>query len=130
MGGDMHGRMSRMTTDLQGFTFSVIHRSGSHHLDADAISRLLQVDEEPYVNGADDLRDDFGPLTEDQKHALFGRYPVKSDAITVIDIIEKFRVERLSDPKVDVSPVSQTLKQTNAAKATEARLSKKNSSKS
>ena len=130
MGGDMHGRMSRMTTDLQGFTFSVIHRSGSHHLDADAISRLLQVDEEPYVNGADDLRDDFGPLTEEQKHALFGRYPVKSDAITVIDIIEKFRVERLSDPKVDVSPISQTLKQTKAAKATEAKLSKKNSAKS
>ena len=64
MDGDVHGRMSRMITDLQGFTFNVTHRSGKIHLDADAISRLLQIDEDPYINNADDLRDDLGPLTE------------------------------------------------------------------
>ncbi len=48
MEGDFHGRISRMIMDLQGFNFSVAQRQSLLRLDADAISRLLQVDEEPY----------------------------------------------------------------------------------
>ena len=104
IGGDIHGRMSRMVMDLQGFTFSVTHRSGALHLDADAVSRLLQVDEDPYIHTIDDLRDDFGPLSEEEKKTILRTYPNKSDADKVVDIINEHRRERLIDPTVE-SPI-------------------------
>jgi hypothetical protein len=94
MEGYLHGRISRMVMDLQGFTFTVTHRSGVLHLDADAVSRLLQVDEEPYVNTVDDLRDDFGPLSEADKATIASKYPFSDDAKKVADIIDKFRTDR------------------------------------
>ena len=123
MGGDVHGRMSRMITDLQGFTFSVTHRSGSLHLDADAISRLLQVDEEPYINGADDLRDDFGPLTAEQKHSIFKKYPKVDDADRVISTIDNFRSQRLTDPTVDSRKSTDTLHEKKKAKLGKSKIS-------
>ena len=115
IGGDIHGRMSRMVMDLQGFSFSVTHRSGSLHLDADAVSRLLQVDEEPYVHTIDDLRDDFGPLTEEEKRTILRTYPNKSDAEKVVDIIDTFRLERLSNPATNKTILPVGKKQNNAS---------------
>ena len=94
MEGDLHGRISGMVMDLQGVSFTVTHRSGVLHLDADAVSRLLQVDEEPYVNTVDGLRDDFGPLSEADKAVISLKYPHHNDAKKVADIIDQFRVER------------------------------------
>ena len=104
MEGDLHGRISRMITDLQGFTFSVTYRSGFLHLNADAVSRLLQIDEEPYVNTVDDLRDDFGPLSESDKDTILRKYPNEDDAKMVTDIIETFRTERREEGKLAELP--------------------------
>jgi hypothetical protein len=90
-----------MITDLQGFTFNVTHRSGKVHLDADAISRLLQIDEDPYINNADDLRDDLGPLTEKEKEGLLTKYLGFGDADKIADIIDTFRMERLREAEED-----------------------------
>jgi hypothetical protein len=56
-GDDGHGRLARLCIDLQDFSFYVIHRQGKCHLDADAVSRLLQKDEVAPVC-SDDERDD------------------------------------------------------------------------
>jgi hypothetical protein len=40
------------------------------HMDADAVSRLLQYGEVAYINTAGELRDDFGPLSEEDKEIL------------------------------------------------------------
>ena len=40
-----NGRILNYTTHLMGYKFSVIHRKGKDHLDADAVSRLLRHDE-------------------------------------------------------------------------------------
>jgi hypothetical protein len=95
VGGDVHGRLTRLCLDLQGFTFRVIHRSGALHLDADAVSRLLRKDEIAYVNTADDLRDDFGPLTADDRDIIQREYPHSGDQDYLIKVINEFREERL-----------------------------------
>ena len=64
----------------------------------------------------DDLRDDFGPLNEEQKKALFNKYPGE-DAAIVINIIEKFRADRLADPSIDSRADMDTLRKAKAAKA-------------
>ena len=51
-----NGRILRYTTDLLGYRFSVLHRKGGDHLDADAVSRLLRHDEYPVkIYTADEL---------------------------------------------------------------------------
>jgi hypothetical protein len=40
-----NGRILNYTTHLMGYRFSVIHRKGRDHMDADAVSRLLRHDE-------------------------------------------------------------------------------------
>ena len=62
-GAEAQQRLLRLCLDLQQFTFNVIHRSGKDHLDADAVSRLLGKDDQPYVRTANELRDDTQPLT-------------------------------------------------------------------
>jgi hypothetical protein len=64
-GAESQQRLLRLCLDLQQFTFNVIHRSGKDHLDADAVSRLLGRDDQPYVRTANELRDDTKPLTEE-----------------------------------------------------------------
>jgi hypothetical protein len=56
--------------DLQGYSFELIHRKGGEYLDADAVIRLLQHGEDVHVNTADELRDDFGPLSEEDKEII------------------------------------------------------------
>jgi hypothetical protein len=90
--GDPHQRLHRLCTDLQGYSFEIIHRKGEEHLDADAISRLLQFGDDIYVNNADDLRDDFGPLSPLDEELLQYEYPV--DYKKVIEITNRHRLER------------------------------------
>jgi hypothetical protein len=61
-------------------------------LDADAISRLLQFGDDIYVNNADDLRDDFDPLSPLDEELLQYEYPV--DYKKVIEITNRHRLER------------------------------------
>lgn len=75
--GDKNGRLLRMCLNLQHLNFSVTHRSGVDHLDADAVSRLLRKDEQPYVYGPEDLRTDSGPLTTAEKLHLLERFPLQ-----------------------------------------------------
>ena len=89
-GGDAHQRLARLCMDLQGFTFSVKHRSGDKNLLADAVSRLFQVNDIPPVLTVDELRDDFAPLTEDERERFekeFGQ-----DAEFIIQTIEDHRL--------------------------------------
>eukprot|EP01034_Spumella_vulgaris_P036134 gene36134-44567_t len=82
-------RLLRLCLDLQGFNFCVTHVSGVRHLGADAVSRLLRHGEMPYVRDADDLREDFGPLTEDEKSKLQQEY--SADAWYLISTINEHR---------------------------------------
>ena len=43
---DANGRLMRYIMDIQNYRFSLIHRKGGAHLDADAVSRLLRYDDE------------------------------------------------------------------------------------
>ncbi len=89
-------RLLRLCLDLQGFDFTVTHQSGTKHLGADAVSRLLQTDEEPWVRDEDDLRDDWGPLTEHEKSLIERQWHV--DAKFMIDTINEHREKkRLED---------------------------------
>eukprot|EP01034_Spumella_vulgaris_P022164 gene22164-28272_t len=82
-------RLLRLCLDLQGFHFSVTHVAGVRHLGADAVSRLLRHGEMPYVRDADDLREDFGPLTEEEKSRLQQEY--SEDAWYLIRTINEHR---------------------------------------
>jgi hypothetical protein len=63
-------RLLRLCLDLQNFAFRVIHRKGRDHWDADAISRLMQIDEVARVHTIDTLRSDTSTLTEEERHTL------------------------------------------------------------
>jgi len=86
-GAEAQQRLLRLCLDLQQFTFKVIHRSGIHHLDADAVSRLLGKDDQPYVRTANELRDDTKPLSSEEKQYLKTKYNFDSEkVIKIIDI--------------------------------------------
>jgi hypothetical protein len=76
--------------DLQGYTCKVKHRSGDKNLLADAVSRLFRVNDIPPVLTVDELRDDFGPLTEEEKNKFehFG-----TEQGFIIETIEEHRRE-------------------------------------
>jgi len=86
--------------DLQGFTFSVKHRSGDKNLLADAVSRLFQVNDIPPVLTVDELRDDFAPLTEDERERFekeFGQ-----DADFIIKTIEDHRLNVMENEQRNI----------------------------
>jgi hypothetical protein len=89
-GGDAHQRLARLCMDLQGYTCKVKHRSGDKNLLADAVSRLFRVNDIPPVLTVDELRDDFGPLTEEEKNKFehFG-----TEQGFIIETIEEHRRE-------------------------------------
>ena len=87
-GGDAHQRLARLCMDLQGYTCTVKHRSGEKNLLADAVSRLFRVNDIPPVLTIDELRDDFGPLTEEEK-AKFEHFGTEQGFI--IETIEDHR---------------------------------------
>jgi hypothetical protein len=74
--------------DLQGYTCKVKHRSGDKNLLADAVSRLFRVNDIPPVLTIDELRDDFGPLTEEEK-TKFEHFGTEQEFI--IETIEEHR---------------------------------------
>jgi len=88
-GAEAQQRLLRLCLDLQQFTFKVIHRSGSQHLDADAVSRLLGKDDKPYVRDANELRDDKEPLSQSELEYLRMKY--NQDAEKMIEIISDKR---------------------------------------
>jgi hypothetical protein len=94
--GDPHQRLHRLCTELHqkllSIIIEIIHRKGEKHLDADAISRLLQFGDDIYVNNADDLRDHVGPLSPLDEDFLQYEHPV--DYKNVIEITNRHRLER------------------------------------
>ena len=98
VGGDPHHRLARLCLDLQGYTFSVTHRAGKHHLLPDAVSRLLQSDDVAYVNTVEDLRDDFSPLSQEEVKRIMSKYT--KDGGYVIDTINNYRVSRDRDEAI------------------------------
>jgi len=59
-----NGRILHWISDLQEYTFDIIHRLGTQHLDADAISRLLQYSDLPqqYPDSSDLVPPVTGPV--------------------------------------------------------------------
>jgi len=94
-------RLNTLCLGLQGFTFSVIHRKGSLHLDADAVSRLFHKDEVAYVSTEDDLRDDMNPLTEEEKLMLDSKWGDK-DSLTIQEIIARHQMEQKESVTTDI----------------------------
>jgi hypothetical protein len=59
-----NGRLMRYLMDIQHYDFQLYYKKGQLHLDADAVSRLLQCGDEPKYLDADVLEMDKGPGTE------------------------------------------------------------------
>jgi len=95
IGGDANGRLTRLILDLQQFVFSVKHSKGSQHFDADAVSRLLQIGDEPIMHTEEMLRDDEGPLTESDKEII--RMQQSQEYERIVEIVDEFRKERAID---------------------------------
>jgi transposase InsO family protein len=95
-GAESQQRLLRLCLDLQQFTFKVTHRKGIHHIDADAVSRLLGKDDVPYVRSANELCDDKEPLTASELQYIRRAYGEK-DAAFMIPILEEGR--KNSEPK-------------------------------
>ena len=62
-----NGRILHWISDLQEYTFDIIHRAGAKHLDADAISRLLQYSDLPqrYPDSSDQVTPVTGTVTNE-----------------------------------------------------------------
>jgi hypothetical protein len=71
-------------------TIYVTHRKGIHHIDADAVSRLLGKDDVPFVRTANELCDDIEPLTEAELLYIRREYGNK-DTEFIIPILEEGR---------------------------------------
>ena len=86
--GDPHQRLDRLCMDLQEFSFSIKHRRGKVHIDADIISRLLRTNDQPYVNTTDSLRTDNFLSEEDRNDLIKNQYPPQ-DAAVIIAIMDE-----------------------------------------
>jgi hypothetical protein len=113
-GAENQQRLLRLCLDLQPYTFKVIHRSGISHLDADAVSRLLGKDDQPYVRSENELRDDNLPLTLSEMEAISSRYG--TDAKVLEPIINEGR-RRIKEIQEETAHSVKKLKQ-NAIKFT------------
>eukprot|EP01034_Spumella_vulgaris_P021823 gene21823-27892_t len=71
--------------------FEPMTSAGKKHIAADAVSRLLRVDEEQYVYTEDELREDFGPLTPGEIEKLQEQF--QQDAQLIVDIVNQRREE-------------------------------------
>ena len=86
-------RLHNLCLGLQGYTFSVTHRKGELHMDADAVSRLFHKDEVAYVHNEEDLRDDMHPLTDKEKLMLINKWG-SEDSQIIREIIERHKQEQ------------------------------------
>ena len=88
-------RMAAICADLQGIYFNIEHRAGKIHIPADAISRLLQYGDKPYMYSRDMLQDDIGPLSQEEKEQF--QLMFKDDAKYMIDAADEYRSRILSE---------------------------------
>ena len=93
--------MHNLCLELQGFTFSVIHRKGALHLDADAVSRLLQKVEVAHILTEEDLRDDMNPLTEKEKTMLTAKWGDRQ-SLQIQEIIARHQMEQKESISTDI----------------------------
>ena len=100
-------RLNTLCLGLQGFTFSVIHRKGALHLDADAVSRLFHKDEVAYINTEEDLRDDMNPLTEHEKKMLDTKWGTQ-DSLQIQEIIARHQMEQRELVSTDIMKGSES----------------------
>lgn len=105
-------RLTRYCLNLQDYYFSVTHRKGKDHIDADALSRLFQLDDMPEVNDQDTLRHDSGPLTEADIHQLYRRYD--RDADIIIRTLRRHQEEQMDSlqSRVNCASIGATDKHT------------------
>jgi hypothetical protein len=61
-------------------------------MDADAVSRLLHYSEATYLNTAVELRDDFGPLSEEDRENIKWDHPTEFEMI--VNVIDRHRQEK------------------------------------
>jgi len=104
--------LTRLCLDLQGFDFKVTHLSGYKHIAADAVSRLFRYEDEPYIYSEEELRDDFGPLTDDQKKHIRHEWP--QDAETIIEIILEKQREREQQKAENSEDIAEVLREQTA----------------
>ena len=101
-GSEGNLRLHNLCLGLQGYTFSVTHRKGELHMDADAVSRLFHKDEVAYVYKEEDLRDDMAPLTEKEKQMLTTKWG-DEDSRMIQEIIERHKAEQRAEDVRDVT---------------------------
>jgi hypothetical protein len=97
----------RLNTLYLGFTFSVIHRKGALHLDADEVSRLFHKDEVAYINTEEDLQDDMNPLTEHEKKMLDTKWGTQ-DSLQIQEIIARHQMEHRELVSTDIMKGSES----------------------
>ena len=59
-----NGRLMRYLLGLQSYNFSLYYRKGTQNADADAVSRLLRISDEPIYLTEEQLRDESGIVTK------------------------------------------------------------------
>ena len=106
-GSEGNLRLHNLCLGVQGFTFSVIHRKGALHLDADAVSRLFHKDEVAYVFTEEDLRDDMSPLTEQEKKMLTDKWG-NQDSLQIQEIIARHQMEQKESISTDIMKGSES----------------------
>jgi len=117
-------RLLQLCLDLQGFNFSVTHQAGIKHIGADAVSRLLRNNEEPYVRDEDVLRDDWGPLTEAEKSKLHRDFD--KDALLLIETINAKRERAQQELEEEREALMAELLETTARKSALAAINQTN----
>ena len=61
-----NGRLMRYLMDIQHYNFRLYYKKGTLHVDADAVSRLLKLGEQPQYLDKDSLEWDKGPITDEE----------------------------------------------------------------
>jgi len=84
LSGDPYHTLARMCTALQRYNFSVTHRSGVDHLDADAISRLFRTTDPEILDDEGEFRETIVPLTLEDLSRLDTEFPVDAPVLKAI----------------------------------------------
>ena len=76
-----NGRILHWISDLQEYYFDIIHRAGTLHLDADAISRLLHFSDIPhrYEDASDQVAPVNGPVTQEMLQEAYEHNKIYHD---------------------------------------------------
>ena len=76
-----NGRILHWISDLQRYHLDLIHRAGTKHLDADAISRLLHFSDIPqrYEDASDQVAPVTGPVTQEMLQQAYEYSKIQQD---------------------------------------------------